>query len=83
MPKRLANYHLRGVSFIKKFLLYLNDPNVILLVLDEMGIGTAPLRHYGYSHIGTPVVLRRKKKGLLDENLTSTVTISKYGTEFV
>ena len=71
MPKTLANYHLRGVAFIKKFLLYLNDPNTVLLVLDEMGIGriylfqinnhcigTSPLRHYGYSHIGTPVVLR-------------------------
>ena len=39
MPKSLANYHLRGVAFIKKFLLYLNDPNTVLLVLDEMGIG--------------------------------------------
>ena len=79
----MPNYHLKGVIFIKKFLFYLNNPNVILLVLDEMGIGTSPLRRYGYSHIGTPVVLRGSSKGLLFENLTSTVTISKYGTELV
>jgi len=27
-----------------------------------MGIGTKPLRHYGYSIIGVPAILERKEK---------------------
>jgi hypothetical protein len=25
-----------------------------MFIIDEMGIGTKPLRHYGYSYVGTP-----------------------------
>jgi len=50
-----------------------------------MGIGTQPLRHYGYakgslhplnlsSIAGEPAILHKKQ--LLSKNLTSTVTIS-------
>jgi len=46
-----------------------------------MGIGTAPLRRYGYSVIGTPAVLQYKP--FLGKNLTSTTTISPNGMEFL
>ena len=46
-----------------------------------MGIGTSPLRRYGYSLIGTPAVLERKQ--LLGKNLTCTVTISLNGMEMI
>ena len=45
-------------------------------------IGTKPLRRYGYSHIGCPAILNRKKS-ILGENLTCTATISLAGTEFL
>ena len=45
-----------------------------------MGIGTEPLRKYGYSIIGTPAI---GKKALLYENLTCTCTISLYGPEMI
>jgi len=31
-----------------------------MLVLDEMGIGTQPLRHYGYAKVGEPAILHKK-----------------------
>jgi len=31
-------------------------PSTILLVIDEMGIGSNPLRHYGYSHVSWPAI---------------------------
>ena len=43
-----------------------------------MGIGTVPLRKYGYSIIGTPAV---GKNALLGENLTCTAPISLNGPE--
>jgi hypothetical protein len=43
-----------------------------------MGIGTTPLRRYGYSIIGTPAIGKNK---LLGENLTCTATISLNGPE--
>jgi hypothetical protein len=46
-----------------------------------MGIGTHPLRKYGYSHIGSPAVLETKK--LLGKNLTLTATISLNGPELL
>lgn len=49
-------------------------------MLDEMGIGTVPLRKYGYSIIGTPAV---GKNALLGENLTCTATISLNGPEML
>jgi len=50
-------------------------------VIDEMGIGTKPLRHYGYSKIGAPCVLERKT--MTSKNLTCTATISRNGIEFL
>ena len=35
----------------------MEDPDTILFVIDEMGIGTKPLRRYAYSHVGTPAIL--------------------------
>ena len=47
-----------------------------------MGIGTHPLRNYGYSIKGKPAIIRRKK-GLLSKNLTCTATISTHGPEYL
>ena len=46
-----------------------------------MGIGTNPLRHYGYSHVGCPAI--SNSKSLLSKNLTLTATISRHGPEFI
>jgi len=46
-----------------------------------MGIGTRPLRHYGYAKVGEPAILRKKQ--MLGKNLTSTVTISRFGIELI
>jgi len=59
----------------------LKDKKTILFVLDEMGIGSNPLRHYGYSKIGVPCVLERKQ--LTSKNVTCTATISRNGIEFL
>jgi len=67
---------------VKKFLNVLKDKQSILFVIDEMGIGSNPLRNYGYSYIGTPAVLKRKKN-LLKNNLTLTATISLNGPELM
>ena len=67
---------------MKKFLEVLKDIKSILFVIDEMGIGTKPLRNYGYSPIGTPAVLKKKMR-LLGNNLTLTATISLNGPEFM
>ena len=40
---------------------HLKDKDTILLSIDEMGIGTKPLRRYGYSYIGSPAVIKGKK----------------------
>jgi len=53
----MGNKFLRRIAYIKKFKHYLNSEETILFVLDEMGIGTQPLRHYGYSKVGIPAVL--------------------------
>ena len=47
----MGNKILRRIAYIKKFKHYLKNKNkdTVLFVLDEMGIGTQPLRHYGYS----------------------------------
>jgi len=50
--------------------------------MDEMGSGTKPLRKYGYSKIGMPAILERKKQ-IVSYNLTCSVTISKQGVEFL
>jgi len=46
-----------------------------------VGFGTNPLKHYGYSLIGSPVVRTKKKK--LSHNLTCTATISEERVEFI
>ena len=47
--KRPANYCLKRIYFIMKFFDTLKDDESRLFVLDEVGFGTKPLRHYGYS----------------------------------
>jgi len=59
----------------------MEDHDTILFVIDEMGIGTKPLRRYAYSHVGTPAVLQGKP--LLGKNLTCTACISLFGVEFL
>ena len=54
----------------------------LVFVLDEAGFGTNPLRHYAYSRIGTPAIVRSKKVKLY-KNLTCTATISKNGIEML
>ena len=56
------------------------NSKTVIFVIDEMGIGTEPLRKYGYSIIGTPAI---GKKPLLYENLTCTCTISLHGPEMI
>ena len=72
---------LRRIGFVREFLNHLQDKKTVLFVIDEMGIGSNPLRHYGYSKIGTPAVL--KTRNLLVKNLTCTATISRNGIEFL
>jgi len=48
----MANKELKRIVFIKKFLSYMEDDDHLVLVLDEVGFGTKPLRKYGYSKIG-------------------------------
>ena len=45
----MGNKILHRIAYIEKFKHYLQDEETIVFVLDEMGIGTQPLRHYGYS----------------------------------
>jgi len=61
---------------------YLTDSNTVLFSLDEMGIGSEPLRHYGYAKVCKPAILYRKK-AMIAKNLTCTTTISKNGLEFI
>lgn len=48
----MGNKFLRRIAFVKKFKHYLQDKKTTIFILDEMGIGTKPLRHYGYSKVG-------------------------------
>ena len=59
----------------------MEDEQTIIFSIDQMGIGTKPLRRYGYSIVGTPCVLEYKQ--LLGKNLTATTTISTNGVEFI
>ena len=52
ISKPSANLELKRIFFVKRFLEAIEDETIKLLVLDEVGFGTNPLRHYGYSHIG-------------------------------
>lgn len=45
-----------------------------MFILDEVGFGTKPLKHYSYSKIGKPAIIKNHK--MLSYNLTATVTIS-------
>ena len=64
-----------------KFFGVLRNPKTKLFVLDEVGFGTRRLRHYAYSKIGQPAVLKTKKK--LPYNLTCTACISDDKVEFL
>ena len=45
---------LRRICFIRRFIKAIQDEDTITFVLDEMGIGTRPLRNYGFDKIRFP-----------------------------
>ena len=65
------------VLFIKEFLSALENPDVEMFVIDEVGWGR-PLRSYGYAIIGEPLIIKYHKKL---PNITCTCCISKHGIE--
>ncbi len=48
---------LQRIIIVKNYLGILEDPNKLLLIIDEVGIGTNLLRNYAYSKKGQPVVV--------------------------
>ena len=76
-PRKLGNKRRKRILFIKKFIEVLENPNVETFVIDEVGWGK-PLRSYGYSRIGEPLIIKYGKKL---KNITCTCCISKYGVE--
>ncbi len=66
--------------FIEIFLSRLADDDTIVVIIDESGFGTNPLKKYGYSPIGQPVTYHWKK---LRHNLTLNSAISLNGLEAV
>jgi len=48
---------LQRIAFVKSYLKMLEDPKKLLLVIDEVGIGTSLLRNYAYSKKGERVVV--------------------------
>ena len=58
----------------------MENDDYLILILDEVGFGTKPLRHYAYSKIGEPAILETK---YLAHNLTCTATISDKGVELL
>ena len=81
IPKYLGNKDLKSIAFVQRFLQVMEDDTKLLVVLDEVGMGTHQLRYYAYSKIGEPVVYKRQKE--LDHNLTFTVTISTNCVEYI
>ena len=53
----------------------------MIVVIDEMGIGTSLLKNYGYAKIGDRCV--RNKRKLLPCNLTTTASLSENGFEML
>ena len=81
VPKLSACHALKRVYFIKHFLNAICDKNRKVFVLDEVGFGTKPLKHYSYSKIGFPAIIKNYKK--LSKNLTCTACISEDCVEFI
>ena len=48
---------LQRIAFVKKYLEIMEDPKKLLLVIDEVGIGTNLLKNYAYSKKGERVVV--------------------------
>ena len=46
---------LQRVAFIDTYLTILEDPNKMLFIIDEVGIGTSLIKHYAYSKKGERV----------------------------
>ena len=76
-PRKQGNKDLRRITFIKRFIEALEETNTHIIVLDEVGF-ERPLRNYGYSHIGKPLVY---KSGKRFKNITCTACISQKGIE--
>ncbi len=66
--------------FISLFLEAMRDEDTIVIVIDEAGFGTGPLRHYGIAPVGEPA---ERSFPRLASNLTLNCAISKRGVEFI
>jgi len=52
MPYNQGNKKLKRIAYIKAFLNGIRKENTKVIVIDEAGFGTHPLRRYSYSKIG-------------------------------
>ena len=73
----MGNKIRKRILFIQRFIEALESPNIETFVIDEVGWGR-PLRNYGYSRIGEPLILKYAKKF---NNITCTCCISQYKVE--
>ena len=55
-PRKIGNKVIKRIAFIKKYLEVIENPNNLLVIMDEVGFGTSPLVNYAYSKINTPVL---------------------------
>ena len=67
------NKQLKRIAWIQNFLDLLKGDKNLILIEDEVGFGTSPLRKYAYSKVGQPASLYEKH---LSHNLTCMATIS-------
>jgi len=65
---------LQRVAFVQEYLKIMEDPDKMLLIIDEVGIGTNMLKHYAYSKKGERVVV---------SPIPFTVVISKWKQKFL
>ena len=79
-PRKQGNKILKRIAFIQKYLEVIENPNNLLVVIDEVGFGTSPLVNYAYSKVNTPVLFETE---FLAHNLTCIASISKHGTEIL
>jgi len=86
--KRVTSYKTRQIDsmrwwtekmlFMQRYVRAQLDPDTVILVIDECGIGTQPLRRYGYAKVGKS--LRRSFHGL-GRNLSMVAAMSMVRVE--
>ena len=76
-PRNQGNSTRKRILFAKKFIEALENPDVETFIIDEVGWGR-PLRAYGYSRIGEPLII---KYGKQLANITFSCCISRHGVE--